>query len=114
MVQLNFELPCVLAATLRNRAGNDQDCVDDIIESALIGYFEQTATSEDLLSRLNFKLPPELLAKTKQIASKANIDVDAIVQVALQQYFSQTRTAVETLPAILTRLTGIPALTTNA
>lgn len=114
MVQLNFELPSVLAATLQNRAGNDQDCVDDIVESALLGYFEQTATSEDLLRRLDFLLPPDLLAKTNHIVSKAKVDVDAIVQVALQQYFSQTRTAVETLPAILARLTGIPVLTTNA
>ncbi len=114
MVQLNFELPSVMAATLQNRAGNDQNCVDDIIQSALLGYFEQATTNEELLSKLDFKLPPNLLAKAKQIASKANVDVDAIVQVALQQYFSQTRTAVETLPAILGRLTGIPVPTTNA
>jgi len=113
-VKLLFDLPLELAATLQNRAGNKQARVDEIVESALLHYLERESTGQEADGMLDFTLPPELRAKLTHIEAKANLDVDAIVQVALRQYFSQGRTPLDTLPAILTRLTGIPAQTTHA
>ncbi len=111
MVQVFFELPSDMAATLQNQANHEQSRIDDIVDLALREYLE-IIPSEEIVEARDFALRPDLVHKAKTIAAKAHVNVDAVVQIALKDYFSQNSTAYETLPAILQRLTGIEA--TNA
>lgn len=45
MVQLSFELPNTLAAKLRILTGNKQAVTDQVIEFALLKYFERATSA---------------------------------------------------------------------
>ncbi len=114
MVHLTFELPSALATTLHHEAGNQQNRVDEIVEFALLEYFNTDPSDEQTTASADLNLAPKVLAKMNAIAAKAGVDMNTLVKLALRQYFSQDLTAAKTLPSILQRLTGIHARTTNA
>ncbi|MDQ6825995.1 MAG: hypothetical protein M3Z14_02195 [Candidatus Eremiobacteraeota bacterium] len=46
MIQLNFELPSALATTLQNEAQNDQNCIGEIVDFALLKHLDMDPNSQ--------------------------------------------------------------------